>query len=160
MALGGTSFQISLFKKEALGERLLEFSLRTSPAYIDLDFFEYIKFKYKDRINEELSEWIKRGIVKSKYLLQYINNDLVEEHSLFITSPEVYRIARDMQLSDLSGFNVSIVEGRDVYTNCISIIKLCLGIDFEKITPVKKLKSSIKSNDSEEQTSSIEEVEV
>ncbi|MBL4937449.1 hypothetical protein JK636_17140 [Clostridium sp. YIM B02515] len=127
------------FNKGNLEDKIKKFCLEASPIYIELDFFEYMKFKYKENISEELSKWIDKGLVKSKYLLQYINNDLLEEHSLFITSPQVYKVTREMKPDDLSGFDVSIIEGRDIYTNCISIIRLCLGVNFNNIAPVRKL---------------------
>jgi hypothetical protein len=140
------------FRKEELKAVLLEFAIETSKIYIDLDFFEYMKFKYKDNIIEELSSWVEKSIIKSKYLLQYINSNLLEEHSLFITSPEVYRAAKDTKAEKLSNFQTSIIEGRDIYTNCISIIRLCLGVDFNSITSVKKFRDSIiRESDSEEE---------
>ena len=138
------------FQKDSLKERLLEFSSKNSPTYVELDFFEYMKFKYKEKVNEELSRWIEKGIVKSKYLLQYVDNDLIEEHSLFITSPEIYRVTKSMKLNNLTGFEVSVTEGRDVYTNCISLVRLCLGVDFEGITPVKKLMNLNRKDESKE----------
>lgn len=138
------------FKREDMEEKLLGFALKASQPYVDLDFFEYMKFKYKDDIRKELSNWIDKGIIKSKYLLQYINNDFLEEHSLFITSPEVHRVVKDMRDSKLSDFQVSVVEGNDIYTNCISIVRLCLGIDFNDITSVKKIRTNEKANEKED----------
>lgn len=138
------------FRREDIEGKLLSFALKASQTYVDLDFFEYMKFKYKDDIREELSNWIDKGIIKSKYLLQYINNDFLEEHSLFITSPEVHRVVKDMRDSKLSNFQVSIVEGKDIYTNCISIVRLCLGIDFNDITSVKKIKTNEKADEKED----------
>lgn len=131
------------FGREELEADLLEFALDISKAYIDLDFFEYMRFKYKDNIIDELSSWLEKSIIKSKYLLQYINSNLLEEHSLFITSPEVYRAAKDTKAEKLCNFQTCIIEGRDIYTNCISLVRLCLGVNFNNITPVRRFKESI-----------------
>jgi hypothetical protein len=133
------------FQKENLKGRIIEFSLKTSDSYVDLDFYEYLKFKYKQKSIDELSHWLDKGTIKSTYLLQYINNDSLEEYSLFITSPEVNIVTKDMNLRNLADYEPSIVDGANVCINTISLIKVCLGIDFESIAAVKKTKKGDKN---------------
>jgi hypothetical protein len=124
--------------EEDIRNKVFEFSLKASPVFVDLDFYEYLLFKYKENVTQELSKWVDKSVVKAKYLLQYINKSLQEEHSLFITSPEVYKISRDIVSSKLSHSNISIIDGEDIHTNCISIIRLCLGVDFNNITTLRR----------------------
>jgi hypothetical protein len=135
-SLGG----IEEFASDTLLEKISNYTRDISLEYVNLDFFEYAKFKYKEKFNDELNRWIDKGIVKSKYLLQYINNEMLEEHSIFITSPEVLRAVKGISSGKLANFEVSVIEGEDVHANCISIIRLCLGVDLNNITPFKKLK--------------------
>lgn len=138
------------FRKEDMEQVLLDFSLKASQLYINLDFYEYMKFKYKDNIEEELKNWLEKGVIKSKYLLQYINNKLLEEHSIFITSPEIYKVASEIRGGKLSNFQAAVIEGSDIYTNCISLVRLCLGVEFNSITSVKMLESCVKPEALEE----------
>jgi hypothetical protein len=131
---------------DTIGNKVLEFSIKASPGFVDLDFYEYLLFKYKENAELELSKWVDKSVVKAKYLLQYINKNLQEEHSLFITSPEVYKISRDIVSNKLNNFNVAIIDGEDIHTNCISIIRLCLGVDFNNITTLRRfLKEEVES---------------
>jgi hypothetical protein len=111
-----------------------------------------MKFKYKYNLEEELKNWLEKGVIKSKYLLQYINNKLLEEHALFITSPEIYRAASEIRGGRLSNFQAAVIEGKDIYTNCISLVRLCLGVELDSITSVKMLGSCVKPEDLEEDT--------
>jgi hypothetical protein len=134
------------FSLETIGNKVLEFSIKASPVFVNLDFYEYLLFKYKENAELELSKWVDKSVVKAKYLLQYINKNLQEEHSLFITSPEVYKISRNIVSNKLNNFNVAIIDGEDIHTNCISIIRLCLGVDFNNITTLRRfLKEEVES---------------
>lgn len=138
--------QFEEFSSEAIGNMVLEFSLKASPVFVDLDFYEYLLFKYKENAEQELSKWVDKSVVKAKYLLQYINKNLQEEHSLFITSPEVYKISRGIVSNKLNNFNLAIIDGEDIHTNCTSIIRLCLGVDFNNIITLRRfLKEEVES---------------
>jgi hypothetical protein len=126
------------FTDKTLSSKLKDYTLRASRDYVDLDFFEYMSFKYKKDINEQLCKWIDKGIVKANYLLQYINNEFLEEYSLFIASPQVYRAINSIPSGNLSNFQA--------YTNSMSIIRLCLGVNIDNITSVKKLKEKDKTS--------------
>jgi hypothetical protein len=128
------------FAEQTFSIKLKDYTSKASQGHVDLDFFEYMSFKYKKDINDELCKWIDKGIVKSKYLLQYINNEFLEEHLLFITSPAVYRAVKSIPSEKLSNFQESVIEGENIYTNSISIIRLCLGVNIDSITSVKKIK--------------------
>jgi hypothetical protein len=113
------------FADKALSSKLKDYSLKVSQTYADLDFAEYISFKYKDNLREELCRWMDRGIVKSKYLLQFTSSESLEEHLIFITSPKVYEEVKDISPGKLSDYQA--------YTNSMSIIRLCLGINIDNI---------------------------
>lgn len=130
----------SQFAQEDLKHKALEYARSVSPSYVDLDFYEYMKFKYGDDMEEQLSCWIDKAVVKSRYLLQFVSDESLEEHCMFITSPQVYRISKDMVSEKMNNCHVSVVEGKDMYTNCISVIRLCLGVDFSNMTPVMSMK--------------------
>lgn len=129
---------------EELGEKTLsvklrEYALKVSKSYINSNFLEYIGFKHKKNLDEELCRWINRGKVKSKYLLQYINNEYVEEHSLFMASPEAYKAVKDICPESISIFEASVIESED-YLSSISIIRLCFGVNIDNITSLKNIK--------------------
>lgn len=126
--------------EQTLSRKLKDYTLKVSQGYVDLDFLEYISFKYKKDINDQLCKWIDKGIVKSKYLLQYINDEFLEEHLLFITSPAVYRAVKSIPSERLSNFQESVIKVENIYTNSISIIRLCLGVNINSITSVRKIK--------------------
>ncbi|WP_139904732.1 hypothetical protein [Clostridium thermarum] len=128
------------FLSEKLKEKIAEFSLKISATYVDIDSFEYLKFKYKEKTVEELGRWFEKGIIKSTYLLQYIHSDLMEEYSLLIGSSEVNRVIKDMDVRDIADCELLMEEEKNHYINSISLIRVCLGVDFENIAPVKIVK--------------------
>lgn len=122
-------------KEELLIERLEKFSNKITEYYINVDFYEYVKFKWKDDRADGISKWIESGIIKSKELLQFNQGDNLEEHKIFIGSKEFVDGEKDVLINNLSKYDIVAVEGKDIYTNCISIIKISLGINIDTITP-------------------------
>ena len=125
------------FQKQTFTDKLLEFTTKVSKTYLNEDFYDYLVFKFKEDVEEEILEWIDKGAVKSKYLLQFKNEDALEEHSFLITSPDIFKVSKDMISNKLPKFNISIVSDRDKYANNISLIRLCLGINLDDIFSTK-----------------------
>jgi hypothetical protein len=114
------------FADKELSSKLKDYSQKVSQTYADLDFAEYISFKYKDNLKEELCKWTDRAMVKSKYLLQFTSGEALEEHLIFITSPKVYEEVKDISSQEK-------LPNSQAYTNSMSIIRLCLGINIDNI---------------------------
>lgn len=127
-----------LIKQPGLN-KLLEVARGLSEKYIELDFFEYMRFKFGDNVDEELLKWIERGTAKSRYLLQYASRKDLEEHSFFMASAEVFKQSKERISERLGDFQVSLIEDKDVFTDCVSIVKLCLGIDLDDIASIRRL---------------------
>jgi hypothetical protein len=128
----------SELERETAANCLIQFSREVSAPCIDLDFCDFVRFKSKKAVQEEVRRWIERGAVKSKYLLQYANSDTLEEHSFFMTSPEVFKISKEVISSKLGNFQVSVVEGEGILTNSISMVRLCLGIDLNNLASARR----------------------
>jgi hypothetical protein len=115
------------FADNIFSERLKEYAIKTSQAYTDLDFFKLMS-------DEAVSRWIDKGIIKSKYLLQFTGNESLEEHAMFISPSRVNETTKDAVSQKLSGYQVHVAEGNPAYNNCMSIIRFCLGVNMENIT--------------------------
>lgn len=122
--------------KDPSQERLLkEFSSDIAVEYVNIDFYDYAKFKWKDNFKVEAGQWIDKAIVKSKELLQYNEDYNLEGQKIFVGSKDFMDECKETIASNLNGYKMLSIEGKDIHTNCISIINLTLGIDLDKITP-------------------------
>ena len=86
-------------------------------------------------MENEVSDWIDKALIKSKELLQYNNDYQLESHKLFIGSGEFIKDNREIIMNKLNRYKLINVEDKDIYTNCISLVNLTLGINLSKITP-------------------------
>ena len=116
-------------------EKLKNFSDNIAKSYTNLDFYEYVKFKWANDRTEGIRQWIGNGLIKSKELLQFNQDDNLEQYKIFIGSKEFIDGEKDILINSLSNYDIITIDGKDIYTNCISIIKVSLGINIETITP-------------------------
>ncbi|MBK1812313.1 hypothetical protein JHL18_16945 [Clostridium sp. YIM B02505] len=131
---------IKQFKEEAIKEIIEEYALEASKSYLALDFYEFLRFKYGDELNEGISSWIDKGVIKSKELLQYNNSRELERHGMFVSTKGFVEATKDVLNSKLSGYEISTIDGEDVFIDSISIIKLTLGVELSSITPFMSIK--------------------
>jgi hypothetical protein len=124
---------------KTLSDKLKEYTIKVSQAYIDIDFFDYMSV-------EAISMWIDKGMVKSKYLLQFTSNESLEEHAQVISPAKVQGAVKGATSGKLSTCQVKVVEGEPAYINCMAIIRFCLGVSIDNITSVRKLKEKHKTN--------------
>jgi hypothetical protein len=124
--------------QENLKEKLLEFSSYTAKCLGDLDIYEYFKFKYKENSAAELSKWISKALVKARYLLQYVTTNLEEEHLFFVTSPGVLKLLKLPKENKFNNLKYSLIDSEHINTNCIAIVRICLGIDFDNIISFRR----------------------
>lgn len=116
-------------------EKLKNFSDNIAKSYTNIDFYEYVKFKWGNDRAEGIRGWIGNGLIKSKELLQFNQDDNLEQYKIFIGSKEFIDGEKDILINSLSNYDIITIDGKDIYTNCISIIKVSLGINIETITP-------------------------
>lgn len=128
------------FREEAIKETIEEYSLEASKSYIALDFYEFLKFKYGDDLNEGISSWIDKGLIKSKELLQYNNSRELERHGMFVATKGFVEATKDVLNSKLCGYEISTIDGEDIFIDSISIIKLTLGVELSSITPFMNIR--------------------
>lgn len=122
-------------KEIKVRDYLKEFSNNITAEYTNIDFYEYIRIKWEDNLENEVSDWIDKALIKSKELLQYNNDYQLESHKLFIGSGEFIKDNREIIMNKLNRYKLINVEDKDIYTNCISLVNLTLGINLSKITP-------------------------
>ena len=130
--------EIGGYKKlnnDLIVEKLRKFSDNLANSYTNLDFYEYVKFKWGNDRAEGIRGWIGNGLIKSKELLQFNQDDNLEQYKIFIGSKEFIDGEKDILINSLSNYDIVTIDGKDIYTNCISIIKVSLGINIETITP-------------------------
>ena len=130
--------EIGGYKKlnnDLIVEKLRKFSDNIANSYTNLDFYEYVKFKWANDRTEGIRQWIGNGLIKSKELLQFNQDDNLEQYKIFIGSKEFIDGEKDILINSLSNYDIITIDGKDIYTNCISIIKVSLGINIETITP-------------------------
>jgi hypothetical protein len=130
----------SEFSYEAIKKILEAYVREVANSYISIDFFEFLKFKYGEDLKDEISSWIDKGVVKSKELLQYNNTRDLEIHRMFLATKEFKEATKEIISRKLNGYEISSVDGADIFTNSISIIKLTLGVELSSITPFMNLK--------------------
>lgn len=116
-------------------EKLKNFSDNIAKSYTNIDFYEYVKFKWGNDRAEGIRGWIGNGLIKSKELLQFNQDDNLEQYKIFIGSKEFIDGEKDILINSLSNYDIVTIDGKDIYTNCISIIKVSLGINIDTITP-------------------------
>lgn len=130
--------EIGGYKKlnnDLIVEKLRKFSDNIAKSYTNLDFYEYVKFKWGNDRAEGIRGWIGNGLIKSKELLQFNQDDNLEQYKIFIGSKEFIDGEKDILINSLSNYDIVTIDGKDIYTNCISIIKVSLGINIDTITP-------------------------
>ena len=130
--------EIGGYKKlnnDLIVEKLRKFSDNIAKSYTNIDFYEYVKFKWGNDRAEGIRGWIGNGLIKSKELLQFNQDDNLEQYKIFIGSKEFIDGEKDILINSLSNYDIVTIDGKDIYTNCISIIKVSLGINIETITP-------------------------
>ena len=130
--------EIGGYKKlnnDLIVEKLRKFSDNIANSYTNLDFYEYVKFKWANDRTEGIRQWIGNGLIKSKELLQFNQDDNLEQYKIFIGSKEFIDGEKDILINSLSNYDIITIDGKDIYTNCISIIKVSLGINIDTITP-------------------------
>ena len=130
--------EIGGYKKlnnDLIVEKLRKFSDNIANSYTNLDFYEYVKFKWGNDRAEGIRGWIGNGLIKSKELLQFNQDDNLEQYKIFIGSKEFIDGEKDILINSLSNYDIVTIDGKDIYTNCISIIKVSLGINIDTITP-------------------------
>lgn len=130
----------SLLKEWSIKERINSFTNDISNQYVNIDFNNYLKIKWRDRREEEIEKWIDKGLIKSKELLQFNEGNEVEKHKLFLGSKDFISEYNNILKEKMTNFNIISIDGRDVFTNCISIIKISLGIDINSITPFMNIR--------------------
>lgn len=128
------------FSNEYIKEIIEEYALAASKNYINLDFYEFLKFKYGEDLNEGISSWIDKGVIKSKELLQYNNSRELERHGMFVATKGFVEATKDVLNSKLCGYEISTIDGEDVFIDSISIIKLTLGVELSSITPFMNIR--------------------
>ena len=127
------------YEKQTLEHKLLQFTSKVSKTYLNYEFYDYVVFKFNDDAEEEILKWMDRGAVKSKYLLQFMDEDTLEEHSFLITTPEIFKVSRDMISNKMEDLNITIVSDSDVNVNNISVLRLCLGVNLDNIFSTQKI---------------------
>ena len=130
--------EIGGYKKlnnDLIVEKLRKFSDNIAKSYTNIDFYEYVKFKWGNDRAEGIRGWIGNGLIKSKELLQFNQDDNLEQYKIFIGSKEFIDGEKDILINSLSNYDIVTIDGKDIYTNCISIIKVSLGINIDTITP-------------------------
>ena len=130
--------EIGGYKKlnnDLIVEKLRKFSDNIAKSYTNIDFYEYVKFKWANDRTEGIRQWIGNGLIKSKELLQFNQDDNLEQYKIFIGSKEFIDGEKDILINSLSNYDIVTIDGKDIYTNCISIIKVSLGINIDTITP-------------------------
>lgn len=127
--LGG----IEAMGEENIKDKLLEFSSFAAKPLGNLDFNEYFKLKYKDQSSTEITKWLNRALVKANYLLQFIKTNLEEEHLLIVASPEIIKLLNRSEDIEQNRFKYSSIASSHINTNCIAVVRICLGIDLDNI---------------------------
>ncbi|QAA33009.1 hypothetical protein [Clostridium manihotivorum] len=130
------------FRNEAIKKTLETYTREVANSYISIDFFEFLKFKYGEDLNSEISSWIDKGVIKSKELLQYNNTKDLEIHKMFLATKEFKEATKEIISKKLNGYEISSIDGEDIFTNSISIIKLTLGVELSSITPFMNIKEA------------------
>ncbi|GFP76556.1 hypothetical protein [Clostridium fungisolvens] len=128
------------FREKLIKETIEEYALEASKSYVALDFYEFLKFKYGENLNEGISSWIDKGVIKSKELLQYNNSRELEKHGIFVATKGFVEATKDVLNSKLSGYEISTIDGKDIFIDSISIVKLTLGVELSSITPFMNIK--------------------
>lgn len=132
------SFEV--FKESSFKDILRKFVDNITNDYVNIDFYHYVLFKWGDRLSLQVGDWIEKSLIKSKELLQYNQDFNLEEHRLFVGSSEFIDESLDIIMKKINDYKIVPIDGKDIYTNCISLIKLTLGIELNKITPFIYLK--------------------
>jgi hypothetical protein len=128
------------FRQEEIKEIIEEYALEVSKSYVDIDFYEFLKFKYGEDLNDGISSWIDKGVIKSKELLQYNNSRELERHGMFVATKGFVEATKDVLNSKLGGYEISTIDGKDIFIDSISIIKLTLGVELSSITPFMNIR--------------------
>ena len=77
---------------------------RSSPCRLSIpvvDFYEYVKFKWGNDRAEGIRGWIGNGLIKSKELLQFNQDDNLEQYKIFIGSKEFIDGEKDILINSL-----------------------------------------------------------
>ncbi|GFZ30277.1 hypothetical protein CSC2_08030 [Clostridium zeae] len=138
--LAAKLLDIKQFREETIKEIIEEYAIEVSKSYIALDFYEFLKFKYGENLNEGISSWIDKGVIKSKELLQYNNSRELEKHGMFVATKGFVEATKYVLNSKLSGYEISTIDGEDIFMDSISIIKLTLGVKLSSITPFMNIR--------------------
>lgn len=126
---------IDKLKSINIRNQVNKFSEEITDEYVNIDFYDYAKVKWEENLEKEVSKWIDKALIKSKELLQYNKEDELEEHKLFVGSGNFINATKDIIRRKLDKYTLTSIRGKDIYTNCISIVNLTLGIGLNKITP-------------------------
>ncbi len=113
--------------KEKFEDILILKAREECKEFILTDFNELLRFKFGGKLNEEFEKWINIALIKSRYLLQSVGEENLEEHAFFISSMEVYDQIRDVVDHKLKDFNISSSDEYD--SDSVFLIRICLGID-------------------------------
>lgn len=130
---------ISRLKDKKLESIITAYAGMQALQFDEMDILTLLQAVYGNNIEKEVSKWIKSGLVKSQYLLQYTCSEALEEHSIFLACPQLSQMVRNIIAKEFGNLHLSVIDSINNYINCISIIRLCFGIDFNKISPIKRL---------------------
>ena len=133
-------------KEPSSNEVLKEFCFNIAEENINLDFYDFLRFKWENNLGKEVDKWMGKAVVKSKELLQYNQDYDLETQKIFIGSKVFNHECKDTIISYLNNYKLSSIEGRGIYTNSISLINLTLGIKLEKIIPFQYIEGRDKND--------------
>lgn len=133
-------------KEPSCNSALKEFCLNIAEENINLDFYDFLRFKWENNLGKEVGKWMEKAVVKSKELLQYNEDYDLENQRIFVGSKVFNHECKDTIMSSLSNYKFSSIEGSGIYTNSISLINITLGIKLEKIIPFQYIEGRDKDD--------------
>lgn len=122
-------------KEPSCNTALKEFCFNIAEENINLDFYDFLRFKWENNLGKEVGKWMEKAVVKSKELLQYNQDYDLETQRIFFGSKVFNHECKDTIINSLNNYKLNSIEGTGIYTNSISLINLTLGIKLEKIIP-------------------------
>ena len=133
-------------KEPSCNKTLKEFCFNIAEENINIDFYDFLRFKWENNLGKEVGKWMEKAVVKSKELLQYNQDYDLENQRIFVGSKVFNHECKDTIINSLNNYKLSNLEGKGIYTNSISLINLTLGIKLEKIIPFQYIEGRDKDD--------------
>lgn len=141
--------QLSSFenlKEQSCNKALKEFCFSIAEEHVNIDFYDFLRFKWENNLGKEVDKWMEKAVVKSKELLQYNQDSDLENQRIFVGSRAFNHEYKDTLLNCLNNYKLNSIEGKGIYTNSISLINLTLGIKLDKIIPFQYIEGRDKDD--------------